>query len=54
IASAIYDDVGRVVAAISISGPSSRLTEDRFVSQGELVRDTARDISTVLGLKAHP
>ncbi|TNA41941.1 transcriptional regulator, partial [Klebsiella pneumoniae] len=28
-------------------------TEDRFVSQGELVRDTARDISTALGLKAH-
>ena len=52
--SAIYDDVGSVVAAISISGPSSRLTEDRFVSQGELVRDTARDISTALGLKAHP
>lgn len=26
---------------------------DRFVSQGELVRDTARDISTALGLKAH-
>ncbi|WP_447538851.1 hypothetical protein, partial [Escherichia coli] len=25
-----------------------------FVSQGELVRDTARDISTALGLKAHP
>ncbi len=54
IASAIYDDVGSVVAAISISGPSSRLTEDCFVSQGELVRDTARDISTALGLKAHP
>lgn len=54
IASAIYDDVGSVVAAISISGPASRLTEDRFVSQGELVRDTARDISTALGLKAHP
>lgn len=53
IASAIYDDVGSVVAAISISRPSSRLTEDRFVSQGELVRDTARDISTALGLKAH-
>lgn len=52
IASAIYDDVGSVVAAISISGPSSRLTEDRFVSQGELVRDTARDISTALGLKS--
>ncbi|EBP5395672.1 transcriptional regulator, partial [Salmonella enterica] len=51
IASAIYDDAGSVVAAISISGPASRLTEDRFISQGELVRDTAKDISTALGLK---
>lgn len=34
IASAIYDDAGSVVAAISISGPASRLTEDRFISQG--------------------
>jgi IclR family negative regulator of allantoin and glyoxylate utilization operon len=33
--------VGSVVAAISISGPASRLTPDRFVSQGELVRETA-------------
>lgn len=52
IASAIFDDVGTVVAAISISGPSSRLTPERFLSQGELVRDTARDISKALGLKA--
>ena len=51
IASAVYDDVGSVVAAISISGPASRLTPDRFVSQGELVRETARNISTALGLK---
>lgn len=51
VASAIYDNVGSVVAAISISGPASRLTPDRFVSQGELVRDTARSISTALGLK---
>lgn len=51
IASAIYDDAGNTVAAISISGPASRLTEARFISQGELVRDTARDISTALGLK---
>ena len=51
IASAVYDDVGSVVAALSISGPASRLTPDRFVSQGELVRETARNISTALGLK---
>ncbi|SFN07054.1 transcriptional regulator, IclR family [Izhakiella capsodis] len=51
IASAIYDDVGTVVAAISISGPASRLTPDRFVSQGELMHSTAQDISTALGLR---
>lgn len=51
IASAIYDDAGTVVAAISISGPASRLTPERFISQGELVRDTALDISKALGLK---
>nr|WP_318382592.1 HTH-type transcriptional repressor AllR [uncultured Enterobacter sp.] len=51
IAAAIYDDAGSVVAAISISGPASRLTPERFISQGELVRDTALDISKALGLK---
>ncbi|OON42050.1 transcriptional regulator [Izhakiella australiensis] len=51
IASAIYDDVGSVVAAISISGPASRLTPDRFTSQGELLHNTAQDISTALGLR---
>lgn len=51
IASAIYDGTGTVVAAISISGPASRLTPDRFDNQGELVRDSARDISIALGLK---
>ncbi|XNM75087.1 IclR family transcriptional regulator C-terminal domain-containing protein [Escherichia coli] len=55
LASAIYDDVGSVVAAISISGPSLKTDRRSFCqSQGELVRDTARDISTALGLKAHP
>ncbi|MDI5677466.1 hypothetical protein MJL30_38515, partial [Salmonella enterica subsp. enterica serovar Anatum] len=37
IASAIYDDAGSVVAAISISGPASRLTEDRFISRPKYV-----------------
>jgi len=51
IASAIYDDAGSVVAAISISGPAARLTPERFISQGELVHETAQDISKALGLK---
>lgn len=52
IASAIYNSAGDVVAAISISGPSSRLSVERFDSLGELVRETAQDISTALGLNA--
>ncbi|MGB7802900.1 HTH-type transcriptional repressor AllR [Buttiauxella sp.] len=50
IASPIYDSTENVVAAISISGPASRLTPERFTSLGELVRDTAIDISAALGL----
>lgn len=49
LASAIFDSNNNVVAAISISGPSSRLTQERFKDLGELVRDTARDISLALG-----
>ncbi|MBU9810910.1 HTH-type transcriptional repressor AllR [Rahnella sp. SL6] len=49
LASAIFDSNNNVVAAISISGPSSRLTTERFTDLGELVRDTARDISLALG-----
>jgi IclR family negative regulator of allantoin and glyoxylate utilization operon len=49
LASAIFDSNNNAVAAISISGPSSRLTTERFTDLGELVRDTARDISLALG-----
>ncbi|PKR20645.1 hypothetical protein CXP20_25630, partial [Salmonella enterica subsp. enterica serovar Newport] len=45
------DDAGSEVDDISISGPASGMTEDRFISQGEVVGDTAKDISTALGLK---
>ncbi|VFS94275.1 Negative regulator of allantoin and glyoxylate utilization operons [Raoultella planticola] len=51
IASAVYDDVGSVVAAISISGPASRLTPDRFVSQGELVRGDGKEYQHRAGTK---
>lgn len=53
IVSVIYDDVGSVVVVIFIFGFLLRLIEDRFVSQGELVRDIVRDISTALGLKVY-
>ncbi|WP_159567677.1 HTH-type transcriptional repressor AllR [Budvicia diplopodorum] len=49
LASTIYDSNNNVTAAISISGPSSRLTVERFSDLGELVKNTARDISQALG-----
>ncbi|CNH98098.1 HTH-type transcriptional repressor AllR [Yersinia intermedia] len=49
VASAIFDRNNDVIAAISISGPSSRMSEDRFTELGELVRDVANDISAALG-----
>lgn len=52
VASPVYDSSGTVVAAISISGPSTRLSSDRFESLGELVRDTAQDISMALGMRS--
>lgn len=49
VASAIFDRSNNVIAAISISGPSSRVEKTRFTELGELVRDVANDISTALG-----
>lgn len=49
LASAIFDRNNNVIAAISISGPSSRVSSERFEELGELVRDAAGDISAALG-----
>lgn len=49
LASAIFDRNNSVIAAISISGPSSRVSVERFKELGELVRDVANDISAALG-----
>jgi DNA-binding IclR family transcriptional regulator len=45
----LYNYDGRIVAAISIFGPKSRLTQARVAIVGGLVRDTAVDISSKLG-----
>ncbi|EFE53366.1 HTH-type transcriptional repressor AllR [Providencia rettgeri DSM 1131] len=49
LAAPIFDRNNSVIAAISISGPSARVTEERFTELGELVRDVAADISAALG-----
>jgi len=40
-----------IVGAVSISGPSSRLTRDKVTSLGELVRETAGRITADLGYR---
>jgi DNA-binding IclR family transcriptional regulator len=47
----LYNYDGRIVAAISIFGPKMRLAESRVTAVGELVRDTAADISSMLGYR---
>lgn len=49
IASAIFNQNHDVVASVSISGPSTRVTPERFDELGELVKTTAQDISKALG-----
>lgn len=40
---------GRVVGAISLSGPRTRMTDDRLEGLGELVRAVAGEVSDLLG-----
>jgi len=47
----IFDDSGRVIAAISVSVPAERFDDDRMVEIGSLVADAARRVSQALG---HP
>ena len=49
----LYNYDGRVVAAISIFGPKLRLTDETISVKGELVRDTAVQISALLGYRPH-
>ena len=49
VASAIYDQNGQALAAISLSGPKARIVDDRLVELGGAVRQTADEITRVLG-----
>jgi IclR family transcriptional regulator, KDG regulon repressor len=54
IAAPILNSASGAVAAISISGPSSRITPDRFQLVGKAVLKAAREISNRLGHQAVP
>jgi DNA-binding IclR family transcriptional regulator len=54
ISAPILNSIGRAVAAMSVSGPSSRITPDRFNLIGKTVLKAARELSTHIGHQGTP
>lgn len=52
VAAPVFDRFGRCVAALSISGPSTRLSPERAAELGPLVRRAADTCSLALGYRA--
>jgi IclR family KDG regulon transcriptional repressor len=52
-AGAILDYTGSVAGAISVSGPSIRISRQRLDEIGRVVRDVSRRLSSSLGYNAH-
>ncbi|HLN01548.1 MAG TPA: IclR family transcriptional regulator [Bryobacteraceae bacterium] len=46
----VFDHSGNVIAAISVAGTTAQITSEEFSYFGQLVRQTASDISQALGL----
>lgn len=46
VAAPIFDDRGRMVAAVGLSGPTARIDMDRLADLGRLVRDRTGELST--------
>jgi IclR family acetate operon transcriptional repressor len=49
VASVVYNDCSEPLAAISVSGMTSRLTDDRLPALGQTVRDIAAELTLALG-----
>ena len=49
IAAVVYNDCAEPLAAISVSGMTSRLTDDRLPEIGRIVRDVAGELTVALG-----
>jgi IclR family acetate operon transcriptional repressor len=45
----VYNDCSEPLAAISVSGMTSRLTDDRLPSLGRTVREVAAELTVALG-----
>jgi IclR family acetate operon transcriptional repressor len=49
VASTLHDELGHPIAAISLSGPRARITDQRVEILGRLVRETADRVTHALG-----
>jgi IclR family acetate operon transcriptional repressor len=49
IAAVVFNDCSEPLAAISVSGMTSRLTDDRLATLGETVREVAAELTVALG-----
>ena len=49
VAAPIFEESGRALAAISLSGPTARITDDRVPILGARVAEAARQITADLG-----
>lgn len=49
IAAPIRNAYGEVIAGISVSGPTTRVTQDQITALAGFVRNAAKDVSTALG-----
>jgi IclR family transcriptional regulator, acetate operon repressor len=49
VAAVVYNDCSEPFAAISISGMTGRLTDDRLLALGQTVRDVAAELTAALG-----
>jgi DNA-binding IclR family transcriptional regulator len=49
----IFDVHGRVTAALSISGPESRLNENRFSVVADALRSASKGITKMLKIRSH-
>ncbi|MEM9443438.1 MAG: IclR family transcriptional regulator [Pseudomonadota bacterium] len=51
VAAAVYNEFGEVVAAVSISGPTARLTYDRIGELGPRIKRAAAEMTVAIGGK---
>jgi IclR family acetate operon transcriptional repressor len=49
VAAAVFDHLGDPLGAISLSGPTARITDNRIAQLGACVREVAKDATTALG-----